>query len=84
MASFLGPFGGYWIGLAMLFVHVDVTDTWDDWGVWVAVPIWIGWTFFNMIMVATMGKGILDWTDQPPQDNLPDKKLISTDMHIDF
>ena len=75
MVTFLGPFAGYWIGLAMLLVHADDTDDWGSWSLWVAVPIWIGWTIFNMIMQVVMVPKIADWCDQPPKDNLPDEFL---------
>ena len=79
--TFLGPFAGYWVGLAMILVHADETDDWDSWALWTFVPLWIGWTIFSMIMQVVMVPAIFEWCDQPPEDNLPE--FLATDM-LDF
>ena len=65
--SVLGPFGGYWIGLIALFLAVDAANAWGMWQLWaLAVPLWIGYTAFSMIMQAGMVPKILNWSENAP------------------
>lgn len=65
--STLGPFGGYWICLTALLLAVDVANAWGMWQLWaLAIPLWIGYTAFSMIMQAGMIPHILNWSENAP------------------
>ena len=75
--SFLGPFAGYWVALVMFMLAVDNGQCWGCWQTWLTIPIWVGWTIFNMIMQIAMVPNIFDWAQNAPIN--PNKKENTKD-----
>lgn len=88
--SFLGPFAGFWVAIVYFMVKVDEhvlsngKKGWAYWGVWVVLPLYIGYTIFAMIIQVGMVPKIFDWIDNAPIDeNLPKEKDENTEAVAD-
>ena len=61
----------------MFMLAVDNGQCWGCWQTWLTIPIWVGWTIFNMIMQIAMVPNIFDWAANAPIN--PNKKENTKD-----
>ena len=61
--SVLGPFGGYWIAFVKLMDHATETKDWDNWKLWITIPVWLVYTVFSMLFQVHLVPKVLRWIE---------------------
>ena len=66
--SLLAPFAGNWIAVIFFMIYIDENSMWTEWFTWVGITLWLGWTFFAMIIQVVLSPKIFSWANTAPGD----------------
>ena len=64
--SLLAPFAGNWIAVIFFMIYIDENSMWTEWFTWVGITLWLGWTFFAMIIQVVLSPKIFSWANTAP------------------